>query len=297
MFIESFWAIVAAAMFSSMAACVKYCNGLFGPLELVFYRSVITALFVFSVCVLQKKTLKTKHPFGHLKRDILGFASVTIWFFTLGTLPLGTNITLTYSTPLFLAVNFILLAYLRHRSPPWGPVGSICLGFIGIILLVRPSFSNTELIACAACLGVALIDLFGYWQVRFLGQKGEPSWRIVFYFSLFSAIGSGFGVVLFESGFHVVSLSAFMPVILMGLLATLGMLASTRAWSKGNMLLSACFGFSAIPFSELIGIFFFHNTPDIYSLTGMLFVGVAGMLATIFTKKEEMRLNSKSTNN
>ena len=47
----------------------------------------------------------------------------------------------------------------------------------------------------------------------------------------------------------------------MCLLATAGMLASTRAWIGGNMLLVSCLGFSAIPFSELIGIFFFKNIP------------------------------------
>lgn len=117
MFAQSLWSLAAAAFFSMMAACVKYCNDVFGPLELVFYRSLFTTLFVFITVSLRGETLKTQYPILHLRRDVLGFASVAIWFFTLGMLPLGTNITLTYSTPLFLALNFILLALWKKEQP------------------------------------------------------------------------------------------------------------------------------------------------------------------------------------
>ena len=134
---------------------------------------------------------------------------------------------------------------------------------------------------------VAFIDLFGYWQIRFLGRVHEPSWRIVFYYSLFCTVGALLGVLFFEDGFHMSNARAAVAAFLMCLLATAGMLASTRAWIGGNMLLVSCLGFSAIPFSELIGIFFFKNIPDTLSLIGMTIVAAAGMIATIYTKKAE----------
>lgn len=290
MFAQSLWSVAAAACFSLMAACVKYCNDIFGPLELVFYRSTFTALFVFICVSLRGDSLKTKYPMLHLKRDVLGFSSVAIWFFTLGMLPLGTNITLTYSTPLFLALNFILLAFIKKEKPQWPLIGSILLGFIGIVVIMRPTFLTGEASAAFLCLFVAFIDLFGYWQVRFLGRAKEPSWRVVFYYSLFCAVGSLFGVLFFEKGFHTPTLQAASAAVLMCFFATAGMLTSTRAWIGGNMLLVSCLGFSAIPFSELIGIFFFKNTPDLLSLIGMAIVAIAGIIATIFTKRAEKRL-------
>lgn len=82
MFAQSLWSLAAAAFFSMMAACVKYCNDVFGPLELVFYRSLFTTLFVFITVSLRGETLKTQYPILHLRRDVLGFASVAIWFFS-----------------------------------------------------------------------------------------------------------------------------------------------------------------------------------------------------------------------
>ena len=70
MFAQSLWSLAAAAFFSMMAACVKYCNDVFGPLELVFYRSLFTTLFVFITVSLRGETLKTRYPMLHLRRDI-----------------------------------------------------------------------------------------------------------------------------------------------------------------------------------------------------------------------------------
>ena len=249
MFAQSLWSLAAAAFFSMMAACVKYCNDVFGPLELVFYRSLFTTLFVFITVSLRGETLKTQYPILHLRRDVLGFASVAIWFFTLGMLPLGTNITLTYSTPLFLALNFILLALWKKEQPEWPLIGSILLGFVGIVVVMRPSFLSGDAVPALLCLFVAFIDLFGYWQIRFLGRVHEPSWRVVFYYSLFCTVGALLGILFFEDGFHMPNTRAAIAAFLMCLLATGGMLASTRAWIGGNMLLVSCLGFSAIPFS------------------------------------------------
>ena len=200
MFAQSLWSLAAAAFFSMMAACVKYCNDVFGPLELVFYRSLFTTLFVFITVSLRGETLKTQYPILHLRRDVLGFASVAIWFFTLGMLPLGTNITLTYSTPLFLALNFILLALWKKEQPEWPLIGSILLGFVGIVVRYASVFPER---GCG--LGhfyasfVAFIDLFGYWQIRFLGRVHEPSWRVVFYYSLFCTVGALLGILFLKT--------------------------------------------------------------------------------------------------
>lgn len=289
---QSMWALAAAASFSTMAAFVKFCNNLYGPLELVFYRSVFTVTTILVIVWANGYSLKTKEIGGHLKRDILGATSVTIWFFTLGELPLGTNITLTYTTSLFLAVNFIILALLRRTSIPWGAICAILIGFTGIVTVVQPSFAAGQEIPALLCLSVAFLDLFTYWTVRKLGQAGEPSWRIVFYFALFCTVASFIGVNVFEGGFHAPTLLSGLCVLGMGAFATLGMLTSTRAWVGGNMLLVSCLGFSAIPFSELIGIFFFGHEPSFVTLTGMLFIIVAGMTATVFTKREEALMNA-----
>lgn len=290
MFVHSFWALIAAASFSLMAACVKLCNSFVGPLELVFYRSIFTTVAILAFVWYKGYSLKTTQIKRHVIRDILGLSSVCIWFFTLGKLPLGTNITLTYTSALFLALNFIGLAILYRRPAPWGAIFAIILGFTGIVVLLRPSFDSGKIAPAILCLCVAIIDLFIYWQVKILGKRGEPSWRIVFYFALFSTIGSLIGTFAFEDGFHRLDLNSAFWVLLVGLFATFGLVASTKAWAFGNMLLVSCLGFSAIPFSELISIVFFKHIPDIFTWIGMILILVAGLICTFFTKQLEAEL-------
>ncbi len=289
MLIQSFWAIAAAASFSIMAAFVKLSNSMFGPLELVFYRSAFTTVAILAIVWMKGYSLKTNKIRWHLTRDTLGLLSVGIWFFTLGKLPLGTNITLTYTTSLFLAANFIILAFLRRQSPQWGAIIAILLGFVGVVTIMQPAFREGDEIPAMLCLSVALIDLGVYWCVRHLGSIGEPSWRIVFYFSVFCTVVTFFATLLLEDGFHIPSLRAGLCILAIGLFATLGLLTSARAWIGGNMLLVSCLGFSAIPFSELISIAVFDHIPSPLTLTGMCLILCAGIAATIFTKRQENR--------
>lgn len=287
MLIQSFWALAAAASFSSMAAFVKLSNSTFGPIELVFYRSLFTMIAMLIVVRINGYSLKTEHLSGHLIRDILGLISTVVWFFTLGKLALGTNITLTYTTSLFLSANFIILAFIRHKPIPWGPILAILVGFLGIATILQPTFHDGDEIPALLCLCVACLDLGIYWQVRRLGSWGEPSWRIVFYFSFFSTIATLAAVYIFEDGLHIPDVTSGICLLAIGALATLGLISATRAWVGGNMLLVSCLGFSAIPFSEAISIFAFDNIPGPYTVIGMLLILIAGLAATIFTKRAE----------
>ena len=106
---QSLWALAAAALFSVMAAFVKLCSDVHGPIEMVFYRSLFGVL-VISLFVFRNRatlTLKTPHIAGHIKRSVLGTLSIMLWFFTLGKMHFGTNMTLIYTTPLFLSLIHI----------------------------------------------------------------------------------------------------------------------------------------------------------------------------------------------
>ena len=174
---QSLWALAAAALFSVMAAFVKLCSDVHGPIEMVFYRSLFGVL-VISLFVFRNRatlTLKTPHIAGHIKRSVLGTLSIMLWFFTLGKMHFGTNMTLIYTTPLFMAANFVILALMRHKPAPWALVLATIAGFTGVTIVLQPSFNEGELIPALICLGVSLLDLVIYWQMKELGDMKEPS--------------------------------------------------------------------------------------------------------------------------
>ena len=289
MFMQSLWALAAAALFSIMAAFVKLCSGEHGPIEMVFYRSlfgVITiAFFVWS----NRKTLtlRTKHVGGHITRSVLGTLSVMLWFYTLGKMHFGTNMTLIYTTPLFMAANFVILAIMHKKPAPWAMVLSIIAGFAGVTTVLQPSFDGGEIVPALVCLFVSFIDLIIYWQMKQLGDLKEPSWRIVFYFTLFGTVSGLVGSYIFEGGLHMPNTTGIIGILGMGVCATLGQICTTKSYAYGNMLLSSCLGFSAIPFSALISYFCFGEAASTIALAGMSLIIVSGMTASVTTKRAE----------
>ncbi len=284
---QSLWALAAALLFSFMAAFVKLTSDQLGTLELVFYRSIFGVLSIGFFVWKSGLSVKTPYLGGHIKRSVLGTLSVALWFYTLGKLPFGTNMTLIYTTPLFMAANFIILAWMKHQRAPWALVGAIVAGFAGIVIVLQPSFSNDDLIPALICLSVSLVDLAVYWQMKELGNLKEPSWRIVFYFTIFGSLFGFAGSWILEDGMHVPDTMATLGILGMGLCATLGQICTTRSYAYGNMLLSSCLGFSAIPFSAVISYFLFDEMVTATALAGMSLIIAAGMTASVTTKRAE----------
>lgn len=292
---QSLWSVAAALFFSLMAAFVKLSTGELGTLEMVFYRSLIGVVTIWLFVRRNHLSLRTPHVMGHIRRSVLGTVSIALWFYTLGELPFGTNMTLIYTTSLFMAANFIALAVMRHERAPWGLVLSILVGFSGIAIVLQPSFSSGELVPALICLFVSFLDLIIYWEMKQLGRLEEPSWRIVFYFTLSGTLFGLVGALLFEGGMHMPTWNLLLAILGMGACATLGQICTTRSYAYGNMLLSSCLGFSAIPFSAVISMILFGESVTVTTLAGMSLIIAAGVAATITTKRSEARAKASGT--
>ena len=131
--------LVAAALFALMGVLVKHASASFSPAELVFYRSAFGLVAIWGVIAVGHRhalaPLATPHVKAHFWRGLSGFAALVLFFFALARLPLATAVTLNYTAPLFLAA--LSAWWLRERHGR-GLVGAVLLGFVGIVLLLRP---------------------------------------------------------------------------------------------------------------------------------------------------------------
>jgi len=136
---KSSWMLVAAALFALMSVLVKHASASFSPAELVFYRSAFGLLAIWGVIAISHRRLlaplATPHLKAHFWRGLSGFAALVLFFYALARLPLATAVTLNYTAPLFLAALSTWLLRERHGR---SIVGAVLLGFVGIVLLLRP---------------------------------------------------------------------------------------------------------------------------------------------------------------
>ena len=275
---KSSWMLVAAALFALMSVLVKHASATFSPAELVFYRSAFGLLAIWGVIAVRHRhlfaPLATPHAMAHFWRGLSGFAALVLFFYALARLPLATAVTLNYTAPLFLAV--LSAWWLRERHGR-GIVGAVLLGFVGIVLLLRPQVQGQAWVPALAGLASGMLAAVAYVNVKQLGRLGEPEWRVVFYFTLLSTFGGAAWMVF--AGFHRPQPEDWPRLAGIGVTATVAQLALTRAYHRGRTLTVGSLAYATVGFSALYGVLLFGERLPLAAWIGMAVVAAAGVWA------------------
>lgn len=278
---RSLWMLVAAFMFAGMGVLVKLGAAYFSSVEMVFYRSVFGVWVTYLMVRYYGISLSTNHWKVHCWRGLFGLGGMLLFFYCLTQLPLATAVSLNYSWPLFLTLfsTLILKEYLH-----WPMVAAIAVGFVGVILLLRPTLHEDHWMAGLIGLASGFFAAVAYLNVRYLGNLGESEWRVVFYFTLISTLATG--VWLLFTAFSPVTLDNVHLLIGLGVTATLAQLAMTRAYRTGKTLVVSSLGYSTVLFAGFWGIFIWsENYPPIAWL-GMGLIILGGSLSGILSIKK-----------
>lgn len=171
---QSLWMLAASLLFALMAACSKLGAANFGTMELVFYRSVFGTA-VIGLWVLSKGfTVRTPLILSHIKRSFLGTFGLTIWFYAIAHLPLGTAMTLNYTSPLYMAAFVAFMTMRRHEGQSWGLLASVAAGFLGITLVLQPEVRGGDELPALVGLASGFFAAWAYLQVKELSAMHEP---------------------------------------------------------------------------------------------------------------------------
>lgn len=274
--IGNLWMLVAGFFFACMGALVKVGAETLSSNELVFYRSLFGLITIYVMIAASRggKSLRTPRWKLHASRSLLGFVSLALYFYAITQLPLATAITLNYTSPLFLAM--LTLFYMPREAKPTLLL-AIVVGFIGVALLLQPSFSGGTWIPALMGLVSGLLAGIVYLQVTQLGRMGEPEWRTVFYFTLVCTIGSGLWMLLHQ--FHALSWPLLGLLSAMGACATLAQLAMTRAYRKGDPLTAGSLAYSTVILSSIFGMLWWHESLTPTGWAGVALIIISGIIS------------------
>lgn len=272
------WMIIAAAVFALMGALVKKAGSDFGFgfNELVFWRTAFGLLVLGGLALWQKKDFRTPHWRAHIGRGVAGTLGLLLFFYAISRLPLATAVTLNYTSSLFLALLSFL--FLKERIAA-NMLAGLFVGFIGIIILLRPTFAAGQELAGLIGLSAGLAAGWAYLQVRELSLLGEPGWRVVFYFCLVATVISGLLASL--EGWHAPSTDSLPYLLGIGLTATVAQLCLTRAYRVGRKFTVASLSYLTVVFSTLLGIGWLGDDIGGQEILGMLVIVVAGLIGSL----------------
>lgn len=279
---QASWMILASLFFATMSVCIKFASSHFHTFELVFYRGLIGMVFMASLCRAQGVSLRTTVPLMHVWRSAIGVMSLSAWFYAIAHLPLATAMTLNYMSGVwvaaFLVGGTLVMGRLQDTTRQGPIVLTVIAGFTGVVMILRPTIEQNQLFAGVIGLLSGLGAAMAYMQVAALGRIGEPESRTVFYFSIGTTLVGGTAMLFTGASDWVWPQVLWLLPI--GLLAALGQLCMTKAYSHGATLLVANLQYSGIVFAALYGLFLFGDLIPPIGWMGMALIIASGIAAT-----------------
>ncbi|MDP3827160.1 MAG: EamA/RhaT family transporter, partial [Polaromonas sp.] len=169
---------------------------------------------------------------------------------------------------------------ISHQGPL---VLTVITGFIGVVMMLRPTIEQNQAFAGLIGLMSGLLAAFAYMQVMALARVGEPETRTVFYFAVGSAVAGGLGMLVAGvSEWHWKPALWLLPL---GVLASLGQLCMTRAYSmaktRSATLVVANLQYSGIVFGAIYSLVLFGDRIPLLGWAGMALIVASGIAATV----------------
>jgi S-adenosylmethionine uptake transporter len=285
---QAVWMIFSSFMFATMGVCVKYASEHFNSAELVFYRGILGIVFMAAYARARGITLGTRYPAMHAWRSVIGVMSLSAWFYAIAHLPLATAMTLNYMSSVWIAAFLVggalMLGKAGQKGPSQGPlVMAILASFIGVVMLLRPAIDQNQTFAGLVGLMSGLGAAFAYMQVMAISRMGEPETRTVFYFAVGTAVAGALGMAVMGVTPWNWQHALWLPPI--GILASLGQMAMTRAYSMsenhGGTLMVANLQYSGIVFAALYSLIVFGDNIPLIGWAGMALIIVSAIAATV----------------
>jgi drug/metabolite transporter (DMT)-like permease len=254
--------------------------------EIAFFRCAFGLLaiapFVVGPYLAQGGTalFLTGRPWMHLARALVGVAGMFCGFYAVTHMPLADATAISFTKPLFMIV--LAVAFLGEQVR-WRRWSATVVGFMGVLIIMRP---GTDAFQPAAL--VALLGSFFIADVVVLVKKLSATERNVTILFYFAAITTVVAAVPAALVWTTPTWRELAFLVLVGIAATLGQACSLRAYRAGEATAVVPFDYARLIFATLYGYLFFAELPDLWS-----YVGAAVLIAsTLYIALRDIRIGA-----
>ena len=240
--------------------------------QVIFLRSAFLTLFILPAA-LARGGVATKRPIAHFGRSLVGLGGFICMIYAIAHAPLADVTALTFTKQLF---TIPLAIVLLGEAVGWHRWGAVTVGFLGVLVMVRPGDANFDW-ALAAALGNGFLTAWVAIVLKQLSRTERPE-TMVFYFGFFSALMMALPAIL-----NWTTPSAFDWAILIGasLLGTFGQSCTVRGWAVGEASALAPIGYVYLINVAVLGFFIFGEVPTVWTVLGALVIIASTLYITL----------------
>jgi S-adenosylmethionine uptake transporter len=270
--------IVAMLALPGIDAIAKWLSGSISSGQVTWSRFFFQIILMAPLLMRTRGAWLTPALWLHAARGAM-IAFATLFFFSgLAYLPMADAIAIFFIEPLLVT---LLSALFFGEVLRWRRLSAISLGFIGALIIIRPTFSEVGL---AAFYPVAAAFCFSFYIVltRKLVTNEDPI-RLQFFAGIFGclvmslalAYGSASGVEILGASWP--STQEWQLLALLGVIATACHLLVTYAYRFASIGILAPFQYVEIIGATILGLIVFNDFPDAMTWLGIAIIVGSGM--------------------
>jgi len=241
--------------FSCMSALVRLSAEQIHSFEVAFFRNILAVLMFLPLIVrMGPEILRSKQPKLHLARAGLGAMAMLSFFTALTLIPLAEVTALGFASPFFATLGAVLFLGERiklHRTT------ALIIGFIGVMVVLRPGYVEVSLGATLILLSAGLIGTTAVF-VKKLSATDAPEAIAIWMVVLQTPITFIAALFVWEWP----TLETFGYLLCLAFAGTVGHLCWTRAMAIADVSQLQPFEFAKLPFVAIIGFFVFSEVPS-----------------------------------
>lgn len=265
------WMLVAALTMTLQSAIVKDLGATIDSFEIAFFRGLFGTLLVLPVAIRRLHLRDLSHNLGlHTGRTIAGVTSLICTFYAFTAMPLADATAIMFTMPVFMIV---LAVVFLGESAGWWRTTATLIGFLGVVIVVRPGTAAFDPVSLIALFGALLHAVVGVFIKKM--ARVEPPELIMLYFSLLAT------VVFFLPTLYVWHSPTPGELASLGAVAVLGVVNQVcfiAACRVGEMTVVAPIDYTRLLFAGILGYAVFGEIPDGIAAIGALFIIASGFL-------------------
>ena len=240
------------------------------PFLIVFYRSLFGLIIIIPIFLKERDVFISSYRYLHLFRAFLKILALTSFFLAFKSVALSDVVSISFITPLLIILGSIMFL---KETPTKKHIIFSFIGFIGILIILKPGFSSIPDALYWALIG-AILSACIQLILKKMSNKDKPNTLTVW--NLLCTVPLAFIPALFF--WTTLSFEMFILLTIQGLIGVLNMLFITKAMSMVDISYLAPYDFLRLPIISILAFMMFDEIPSASTLLGALIIFLSGFL-------------------
>ena len=284
--------VIGMLLIPGIDAIAKFLSDSVPPGQVAWSRFLFQSLYLLPFVLLgggprSNRALGRDLGLQALRGMLIALATL-FFFWGLKYLPLADAISIFFVEPLILT---LLAAVILKEPVGWRRLGAVALGFVGALIVIRPSF---QVFGWPAVLPLCAAGCFAFYLLltRRLARSGDAI-AMQFLSGIFGGLTLSLALGIGAAGSLAVidpvwpTVSEWLLMALLGLIATSGHMFVVHAFRRASPSILAPFQYLEIITATLLGLLVFGDFPEPLTWLGVAIIIASGLY--VFQRERRLR--------